>query len=189
MAVEIIDFDIRPGTIDGLAVLTMKQVTDERGMVREFFRRSAFVAAGFELAAFQQINVTVTRRGALRGLHAEAMTKLVAVVHGAAMGAYVDFRVDSPTFGTVEVVDLVPGTQVLVPEGVANGFQALVDDTQYVYCFDREWVPGMYGLACSPLDPALGLEWPLAVDVDDPAQISAKDRAAPSFVDLHLREG
>ena len=40
---EIIDFDARPTAIDGLLFLTMKQVSDERGTVREFFRESAIV--------------------------------------------------------------------------------------------------------------------------------------------------
>jgi dTDP-4-dehydrorhamnose 3,5-epimerase len=184
MAVEIIDFEVHHGAIDGLVVVTMKQVTDERGTIRELFRRSAFEAAGIDLAPFEQINVTGSHRGAVRGLHAEAMTKLVAVSVGNAFGVYLDLRPHSPTFGAVETVGLAPGTQVLVPSGVANGFQALADDTQYVYCFDQEWKPGMAGQACTPLDPDLGIDWPLPIDVDDPAQISAKDRAAPLFAEL-----
>lgn len=188
MAVEITDFAARRGAIDGLVVVTMKQVTDERGTIRELFRRSAFEAAGIELSAFDQVNVTGSHRGAIRGLHAEAMTKLVAVAVGAAFGVYLDLRVGSPTFGVVETVDLAPGTQVLVPSGVANGFQALADDTQYVYCFDSEWQAGMAGQACTPLDPDLAIAWPLPIDVDDPSQISAKDRGAPRFADLRLAD-
>ena len=187
MGVEIVDFELDESGIDGLLVVTMKQVTDERGTVRELFRRSAFAAAGVDLSPFEQINVTETRRGAIRGLHAEAMTKLVAVSSGEAFGAYLDLRHASPTFGRVHTVLLRPGVQVLVPSGVANGFQALGDPTQYVYCFDREWVAGMPGQACNPLDPELGIAWPLPVDVDDPSSISVKDRDAPAFATI--REG
>jgi dTDP-4-dehydrorhamnose 3,5-epimerase len=85
----------------------------------------------------------------------------------------------------VQTVALVPGTQVLVPPGVCNGFQALgTEPIQYVYCFDQEWVPGMAGVACTPLDPALGIEWPMPIDVDDPSIISVKDRDAPLFADM-----
>lgn len=184
MGLEIIDFGLRRGAIDGLLVVTMKQITDERGTIRELFRRSAFEGAGVDLAAFQQINVTGSHRGAVRGLHAEAMTKLVTVSVGSAFGVYLDLRPGSSTFGVVETVDLAPGTQVLVPSGVANGFQALADGTQYVYCFDQEWRPGMAGQACTPLDPDLAIDWPLPIDVDDPAQLSAKDRGAPRFAEL-----
>ncbi len=170
--------------IDGLVVVTLRQASDERGTVRELFRASAFQAPGATLGPFQQINLTETRRGALRGIHAEAMTKLVTVAAGAAFGAYVDLRPGADTLGSVVTVDLEPGVAVLVPEGVGNGFQALVDGTQYVYCFDREWTPGMAGTACHPLDPALAIPWPLPVDLDDRAQISAKDASAPRFAEL-----
>lgn len=184
MALEIVDFDLRPGAIAGLFAIRPKQITDDRGTIRELFRRSAFEAAGVQLDAFRQINATESGRGCVRGMHAEHMTKLLTVAAGAAFGVYVDLRADSPTFRQVETVDLRPGVQVLVPAGVANGFQALTDGCQYVYCFDAEWTPGMAGLACTPLDPALGIAWPIAIDRDDPAQISPKDRDAPLLDDV-----
>ena len=177
--VEIVPLSVEPTAIEGLHVLTMKQVTDERGTVREFYRQSSWVEAGLpDLGPWQQVNLTESRAGALRGLHGEAMHKLVAIAAGEAFGAYLDARADSPSYGKVVTVRLVPGVQVLVPQGVCNGFQS-VTDTQYVYCFDAEWVPGMAGTAVNPLDPALGIDWPLPVDVADPAQISAKDVGAP----------
>lgn len=175
-------------SIDGLVVVTVRAASDERGAVRELFRASAFERAGLHVGPFRQINATESRRGALRGIHAEAMTKVVAVVAGEAFGVYVDLRPGSATLATVVTVALVPGVQVFVPRGVGNGFQALADGTQYVYCFDREWQPGMAGTACHPLDPALGIEWPLPVDLDDRAQISAKDAAAPRLADLGLEQ-
>lgn len=183
---EIVDFAARTTTIEGLALLTMKQVTDERGTVREFYRESAFLAAGLpSLGPWLQVNVTATHRGALRGMHAEDIHKLVAVVAGEAFAAYVDLRAGSPSYGTAFTTTLLPGSQVLVPPGVGNGFQAVSEgDTQYLYCFDQEWSPGMAGVACSPLDPALDVDWPLPIDPADGAQVSAKDRDAPLFADL-----
>ena len=176
----ITEFASRTTDIDGLVVVTMKQIGDDRGTVRELFRASAFTDAGLDVGGpFQQLNITETNRAGLRGLHAESMTKLVAVVSGAPFGAYLDLRSGSPTHGRVVTVDLRPGTQVLVPSGVANGFQALADGTQYLYGFDREWQPGMPGQACNPLDPALGIPWPIA-----DAVVSDKDRSAPFFADL-----
>jgi dTDP-4-dehydrorhamnose 3,5-epimerase len=182
MSTSIVDFEVSPRRIAGLLVITMKQVADERGTIREVFRRSAFEAAGLPvLDRFEQINVTASRRGAIRGMHGEAMTKLLAVAHGEAFGAYVDLREGSATFGVVETVVLVPGVQVLVPSGVANGFQGIDTWNQYLYCFDREWQPDMHGVACNPLDPDLAIPWPIAIDPDDEGSISAKDQSAPSF--------
>ncbi|WP_436792974.1 dTDP-4-dehydrorhamnose 3,5-epimerase family protein [Actinospongicola halichondriae] len=183
--VEIVDFAVRATGIDGLVVLTMKQVTDDRGTVREFYRESAFVDAGLpSLGPWVQVNVTETRRGAIRGMHGEQMHKLVAVAAGRGFGAYVDSRPDSPSAGEVEVVELTPGTQVLVPPGVCNGFQSCSESMQYVYCFDQEWQPGMAGVAVNPLDPELAIVWPEPFDADDPTMVSAKDRGAPSLAEV-----
>jgi dTDP-4-dehydrorhamnose 3,5-epimerase len=164
----------------------MKQITDDRGTVREFYRESAFVDAGLpSLGPFVQINATETKRGAIRGFHAEQMVKLVAVVAGEAYGAWVDVRVGSPSYGKIVTQHLEAGTQVLVPRGVANGFQATgAEATQYLYCFDQEWAPAMPGVAFTPIDADLGISWPLPVDADDPAQVSVKDRDATRFADL-----
>lgn len=169
--------------IDGLAVITMKQVDDERGVIREFYRASSWEEAGLPpLGPWLQVNVTETRQGALRGLHGENMHKLVAVAAGEAFAAYVDTRKGGRTFGEIVTVHLTAGRQVLVPNGVCNGFQSLTP-TQYLYCFDAEWVPGMAGAAVHPLDPALAIPWPLPVDAADTAVLSAKDAAQPSFAE------
>ena len=183
---EITELDARSTAIDGLVFLTMKQAADDRGTVREFYRESAIAGLGLpQLGPWRQVNVTYSRKGAIRGMHAEQMVKLVAVVAGEAFAAYVDLRPRSGTYGKIVTAGLVPGTQVLVPSGVANGFQAVSDGgCQYLYCFDDEWTPGMAGVACTPLDPALGIDWPLPIDPDDPSQVSAKDRDAPLFSQL-----
>ncbi|MBB2923472.1 dTDP-4-dehydrorhamnose 3,5-epimerase [Cellulomonas cellasea] len=173
---------IQETPIDGLVVIRLKQGEDARGTVREFYRSSAWAVDGpasLVAGPWVQVNVTETRRGAVRGLHGEAMNKLVGVVSGEAMGVYLDARPGSRTHGAVVTCSLVKGVQVFVPQGVCNGFQAVADDTQYLYCFDQEWRPGMPGTAFSPLSPDLGITWPIPVDRGDPAQISAKDRDAP----------
>jgi dTDP-4-dehydrorhamnose 3,5-epimerase len=178
-------FDVRTTSIEGLVVLAMKQVTEDRGVVREFYRESAFLDAGLaSMGPWVQLNITETRRGAIRGMHGEPMVKLVGVAAGEAFGAYVDVRPESASRGAVETLTLVPGMQVLVPQGVCNGFQAVSEPVQYVYCFDREWQPAMDGVAFTPLDPALGFEWPIEVDPSDRSQVSAKDCAAPTLAEL-----
>lgn len=182
--VEIVEPKIRQTEIEGLLVVTPKQVTDERGTIRELVRKSWLADNGI-VNDFEQVNNTLTKRGAVRGLHAEAMTKLVTVVSGRAFGAYVDIREGSASYGKVVTVDITPGVMVLVPQGVCNGFQAVGDaDTEYLYFFDAEWKPGMPGRALAPLDPDLGIKWPIAIDTSNRAMISAKDLNAPRLKDL-----
>ena len=48
MATSVIDFEVSKTAIDGLLVLSMKQVSDERGTIREFFRESGLQEAGVD---------------------------------------------------------------------------------------------------------------------------------------------
>ena len=176
-------FEVTPTAIDGLYIITMKQVTDERGTVRELFRQSAMDSTPLpQFGPWKQINATQTNRGSIRGLHAEAMNKLVAVVAGEAFGVYVDARIDSPTVGAVVTVPLTKGVQVFVPQGVCNGFQSTSEQpSQYLYCFDEEWQPGMPGISLTPLDPELGIDWPIPIDTSTYDQVSKKDGSAPTL--------
>ncbi|OFI49664.1 dTDP-4-dehydrorhamnose 3,5-epimerase [Floricoccus tropicus] len=178
-------FKASESKIKDLKIINTKRVTDNRGTVRELYRESAYSSINLESGcSWKQINLTRTKRGAVRGLHGEAMSKLVTVAYGSAFGVYVDTRRDSSTFGNVVTVELLPGVQVFVPQGVCNGFQALTDDTEYLYFFDNEWAQGMSGVALTPLDPKLGIKWPLDIDINDLEQISEKDMSAPTFEDF-----
>ncbi|MEO7259852.1 MAG: dTDP-4-dehydrorhamnose 3,5-epimerase [Jatrophihabitantaceae bacterium] len=183
MSVQITDMRSCETGIEGLLIITLKQVIDERGTVREFFRASALGYFG----PVRQLNVTESGYGAVRGLHGESTTKLVGCIAGEAFGAYLDTRPDSASYGKLVTAELTVGTQVLVPPGVCNGFQSLSrEGSQYLYCFTEEWYPGMPGTAYSPLDDGLGLSWPIPVDSSDPARISAKDAAAAKFSEQNM---
>jgi dTDP-4-dehydrorhamnose 3,5-epimerase len=186
MTVDIVSMAVEKTEIDDLLIITSKAVTDERGTLREFFRTSAFEEFGVAVPErWQQVNLTYTQRGGLRGLHGEATDKLVGVAHGEAFGVYLDARRESPTFRTVVTRRLTVGMQVFVPAGVCNGFQAVSDGgCMYLYCFGAEWAPGMAGVAVNPLDPELGIEWPITPDAANPAMVSAKDAGAGRLADL-----
>lgn len=187
MPAQITDMSVRTSAIEGLLICTLKQASDQRGTVREFFRASSYAQQLPGAGDWQQINVTESRYGAVRGLHGESMVKLVSCIAGEAYGVYLDARPESASYGAVVTVQLSPGIQVLVPPGVCNGFQSLsAEGTQYLYCFTAEWQPGMAGVAFTPLDEALGIDWPLPIDPTDPASISAKDARAPRFSEQRL---
>lgn len=171
--------------IEGLVVVRLKEVDDERGVVREFYRESEWLAAGLpSLGPWLQINVTESRRGAVRGLHGERMNKYVCVASGTVFGAYADARSESSSRGKVVTVEIDPGTAVLVPDGVCNGFQTTSEVSQYLYCFDAEWAAGMAGPSVDALDPALAIPWPLPVDTSNPAQLSLRDRSLPTLAEV-----
>lgn len=186
---QVDEFGWLPTEIDGLFVISPRSITDERGEIREQFRSSVYAASIIGMPkSWAQVNLTRTNYGAVRGLHGEAMTKLVTVAHGAAFGVYVDARAGSRSTGMVVTVDLFPGRQVLVPPGVCNGFQATGEaGAEYLYFFDREWEPTMAGVSINPLDEALAIAWPIPIDRDNREQISAKDATAPTLTEVLRR--
>lgn len=185
MSLSISEFLVSDSKINGLKIIHPKMITEERGSVRELYRQSSYSGVLPDTnSVWKQINLTRTKKGAVRGLHGEAMSKLVTVAFGSAFGVYVDTRHDSSTIGAVVTVHLVPGVQVFVPQGVCNGFQALEDNTEYLYFFDQEWVSGMKGVALSPLDKQLNIDWPIPVDPTNREQISEKDVSAPTLAEV-----
>ena len=101
----------------------------------------------------------VHRRGATA-----AETKLVRPVAGSVWDVIVDLRVGSPTYLRWQAVTLTAGddTQVLIPEGVAHGFQALSDDAQLLYFHSHAYSPE-HESGVRYDDPRLAIAWPLPV--------------------------
>ncbi|WP_026669700.1 dTDP-4-dehydrorhamnose 3,5-epimerase family protein [Butyrivibrio sp. AE3006] len=189
MSTHIEPFEAMDSSIEGLKIINVKSATDDRGTVRELFRSSIHSEVlPRTVTGWKQINLTRTKKGAVRGLHGEAMNKLVTVAYGSVFGVYVDTRPGSKTFGAVQTVYITPGVQVFVPQGVCNGFQAL-EDSEYLYFFDNEWAPGMPGTALCPLAPELGINWPIEIDTNDLNQISEKDSKAPTLTELRSKLG
>ena len=152
-------------TIDGLEVHRLTVHEDNRGWFKENW-------SGQKLTP-KQHNVSFNaRRGATRGMHAEPWDKWVSVASGRVFGAWVDMREGSATFGEKFTCEIGPDTAVFVPRGVANGFQALEDDTTYIYLVNQRYSPG--GAFCSYKE----IDWPL-----EPTELSAKDLEHPMLID------
>jgi len=146
---------------------------DDRGFFLEWFNATEFAAAGLP-TAFVQDNHSRSAAGVVRGLHyqlAQPQGKLVRVTRGAVMGAAVDIRVGSPTFGRSTTFDLSDQNfgMVWIPPGFAHGFCALIDGTDVVYkCTDFYAPDDDHGVLWN--DPGLAIPWPAVA-----ARVSAKD--------------
>src|SRR5699024_7627925 len=108
------------------------------------------------------------------GLHAEPWDKFVSVGTGKVFGAWCDLREGSPTYGAVVTQEITPDVGVYVPRGVANGFQALEDNTLYTYLVNDHWSPNAH-YANVNLDMS---ELPLPI-----TEISDKDKNHPALAD------
>jgi dTDP-4-dehydrorhamnose 3,5-epimerase len=173
---------IVPTSIDGLVGVELHAAEDERGSFTEAWQTEKMEAIGLPAIAPVQMSVSRSRRGVIRGIHAEPWDKYIHVVTGTAFAAIVDLRVGSPTFGHHECFDLDATRAVYVPAGLGNSFQSLDDELVYTYL-----VTGLYDAARAASggypavafdDPDIAIDWPIG-----PGQqiLSAKDRANPSL--------
>ena len=167
--------------IEGLVVYDLPVHGDARGWFKENWQKAKMTAAGLPDFGPVQNNVSFNaERGVTRGLHAEPWDKFISIGAGSVYGAWCDLREGSATYGKVFTVVLDPSKAIYVPRGVANGFQALEDNTVYMYLVNDHWSPnGEYSFV-SIFDDSLGLNWPIPLDQ---ATISDKDRHHPLLQD------
>lgn len=170
-----------PTKFEGLFRVRFKVIPDDRGSVMEFYRQSEFAEAGLpSLGERPQVNAPLSFKGTVRGIHAEAAHKLVAVASGKIYAVIVDLRKDSPTAGQWEGFELDRGQGLFVSRGLGNSFQSVSDEPSlYMYYFEKEWRPDMTGVACNPLDPDLAINWP--IPYGQGMIISDKDSNNPSL--------
>jgi dTDP-4-dehydrorhamnose 3,5-epimerase len=168
-----------PTKLAGAVVIEPEVHRDERGSFLEVFHARKFEAAGIA-AAFVQDNHSCSRRGVLRGLHAQRRRpqgKLVRCMRGEIFDVVVDARRGSPTFGRWEAV-LLSGDNfrlLYVPPGFFHGFCALSAEAEVEYkCTDFYDSDDQLGVVWN--DPDLAIDWPIEQPI-----LSAKDRALPRF--------
>jgi dTDP-4-dehydrorhamnose 3,5-epimerase len=156
---------------------------DDRGAFAEWFRGDLLRAATGRRFEIAQANHSVSRRGAVRGVHfadvPPGQAKLVYCPSGSFLDVIVDLRVGSPTFGAVDSVRLddVERRAVFLAEGLGHVLCALQDGSSANYLVSTTYNPGTeHGI--SPVDPDLAL--PLPGEIGD-LLLSEKDLGAPTL--------
>lgn len=169
--------------IQGLLVFESPLHHDERGYFLENWRKKDLVANGVPDSFFHhklQNNVSVSNQGVIRGMHCQGYEKLMTVAYGTFKMIFIDLRIDSPTYKSVDVIDVKPGRTVFVPGGVANGAQSLVNNGILNYLVTDYYDPHKNYLGMTPLDKDANLSW----DSLFKPIISEKDQAAKTFKEV-----
>ncbi len=168
--------------LEGVILVEPTVHGDARGFFVETYHEQRYVAGGIA-ERFVQDNHSKSKRGTLRGLHAQLRRpqgKLVRAIEGEIFDVAVDVRRGSPTFGqwVGELLSAENFRQLYVPPGFVHGFCVLSDSAQVEYkvtdFYDRD---DEYGVIWN--DPAIGIDWP----IDDPL-LSDRDRAAPALREI-----
>jgi dTDP-4-dehydrorhamnose 3,5-epimerase len=101
--------DFKECSLPGLRVFVPAVQKDERGSFVKIFHESFFRSSGLQ-TVFREIYYSTSVHGVLRGLHfqlpPEDHEKLVYCTAGHILDAVVDLRLDSPTYGHHEVIEL-----------------------------------------------------------------------------------
>ena len=179
MALQVLDTPL-----NGVKIYVPDVYEDDRGFFKETYNERRYREAGLT-DTFVQDSVSFSSKNVVRGIHFQpGMSKFVQVLRGKIYDVVVDVRPASPTFGTWHGVYLSEHNhrQLYIPDGFANGFLTLADDTIFSYKHGALYDPSREA-AVRWDDPELAIVWPLAGDV----RVSAKDRAAPPFSALRAR--
>lgn len=174
---------IRELSIPDSYEITPKQMGDDRGVFLEWYRFDKLSEVIGHPLDLRQGNLSVSKKGVVRGIHfadvPRGQAKYVQAVHGAVLDFVIDIRVGSPTFGQWDSVllDTVDHRSIYLAEGLGHAFVALTDDATVSYLVSDTYnAPREHGI--NPTDGDINLVFP---DSAGELLLSPKDTDAPGL--------
>lgn len=169
--------------LKGAYIIEMELIEDERGFFARSWCQKEFTDHGLN-PNLVQCNISFNRKkSTLRGMHYQAKpheeAKLVRCTMGAIYDVILDVRRDSSTFKQWVAVELSAENRKMlyIPEGIAHGFQTLVDNTEVFYQMSEFYDPlSANGIRWN--DPVFNIDWPETSQ----KVISEKDRSYSDFL-------
>ena len=167
--------------LKGSFIIEPEQLEDSRGFFARAWCQREFEDHGIHFRIVQANISFNKKRGTLRGIHFQAHpheeAKLIRCTMGALYAVTLDLRPNSPTFRRHAGVVLSAENRKMlyVPEGVANGYQTLEDDTELFYLMSQFHAPE-YARGIRWNDPAFRIAWP-----SDERIINERDQTYPDF--------
>jgi dTDP-4-dehydrorhamnose 3,5-epimerase len=171
-----------PTELPEVLVIEPQIFGDSRGYFLESWNQARYGEVGVP-ETFVQDNLSLSRRGTLRGLHfqqPQAQGKLITVLEGIVFDVAVDVRVGSPRFAKSVSMTLTgeDKRQVYIPPGFAHGFCVVSETALFMYKCTAAYAPeAEVGLIWN--DPDLGIHWPI-----EKPTLSVKDSSLKRLRDL-----
>lgn len=174
-------FTIEDTSLFGVKRLSFNKFQDNRGEFIKFFSSEEFKKTNL-INQIKQINFSSTKkRGTVRGMHYQlppfSEIKIVICLTGKVFDVALDLRKNSSTFLKYhgEILSSEDTSALLIPEGVAHGFQTMSNDSNLLYLHNQEYKPA-FESGISPIDSSLNIVWPEKISL-----ISERDK---SFVKI-----
>jgi dTDP-4-dehydrorhamnose 3,5-epimerase len=174
--------------LEDVFLLKTNEYKDTRGSFKEAFNLKIFEEYVGKKINFCQDNISISKRGVIRGLHYQldpfSQSKLVSVISGKVLDIVVDLRKGSPSFGKhlSQELSVENGFQLFIPRGFAHGYITLSESSIFHYKVDEYYHPESdSGIVAN--DNTLGINW----QIPESEWIqSEKDKNYPSFGDVTL---
>lgn len=172
--------------LKGCYIIEPSVYKDGRGLFFEAYQKSKLEEGIGRKVDFIQENVSISRKGVLRGLHfqngLDAQAKLIQVLKGKVLDVIVDLRKDSSTYGQHVKLKISAANRksIFIPKGMAHGFLALATEVVFTYMCDAYYNPtSEKGIIFN--DPDLGIDWNFP---ENKMLLSEKDLNLPLFKTL-----
>ncbi len=172
--------------LKGCFVIEPKTFVDDRGLFFESYKKREFDSALGVKIDFLQTNESISKFGALRGLHFQkgehAQSKLVRVIKGEVLDVVVDLRPNSGSFGEYFKLKLSGENKkmIFIPKGMAHGFVVLSKEAILNYQCDNYYHQKSEG-GLIYNDPELKIDWEIE---ESKLILSEKDKTLPTFKEL-----
>ena len=173
---------VRDTEIDGLKIIDIEPLRDDRGFFARSFCRDEFLKHNLEYEIAQCNLSKNVHKGTLRGMHYQVTpheeVKMVRCIQGAIFDVAIDLRKDSVTYLQWMGFELHADNHrmLYVPKGCAHGYQTLEDNTTVSYMVTESYHPECER-AVRWNDPSFNIRWPLPTPI-----LSEKDSRSPDFV-------
>ena len=168
----------------GLKIVQSKIYKDNRGLLKEIFKKKIFKNNDFIFNI-----VSISKKNVLRGFHIQTkfkQAKYVSVLKGAILDVALDLRKRSKTFGKHFKVMLSADNNksVFLPAGFAHGFLALKKENIVNYNITN-YRSAKHEVSLVWNDKDLKIKWPIKNPI-----LSKKDKMALTFYEykkLHMK--
>ncbi len=168
--------------LPGALIIDLSRFPDERGFLDVLFSTEILGTKQLSFKVVQSMAAWNRKKGTLRGMHYQekprSEVKLVTCLTGGIYDVVIDLRKESPTYKKWFAVELTAENHkaLYIPEGLAHGYQTLMEDTRVLYHTSQPYDAGLArGVAWN--DPAFNVCWPEAKE----RVISPRDLEHPAY--------
>lgn len=164
--------------LDDVCYLERNPVFDDRGYFERIFCDD-ILNHFFDNKPIRQVNRSYSKKkGTLRGMHFQRSPysdfKHISCLKGKVLDVLIDLRKGKNFLKSIKIeLSENKFNSIIVPSGVAHGFQTLVDDCELLYIHNEFYKPN-YEMGLNPLDKSLNIDWPIEI-----SEISKRDKNHP----------